>query len=98
MTANQLPNIKEIKMEKAYDIKALGEIIVAEAKKHGLTLAEETVEALGSAVYVGTKKWAKESAVLSETKIDDFAAAFYDQVDPLVLPYIVKIDIDGDGK
>ena len=84
-------------MEKAYELKALGEMIVAEAKKDGLTIAEEALEKLGKAVYFGTKEWAKESAVLSETKIDDFVAPFYDQIDQFVIPQIEKIDLDGDG-
>lgn len=85
-------------MEKAYDLKVLGEIIKAEAKKDGLTIAEDAVEKLGKAVYNGTKKWAKESAVASATKIDDFIAPFYDQLDAAVVPQIEKIDLDGDGK
>lgn len=82
-------------MEKAYELKALGEMIVAEAKKDGLTIAEEALEKLGKAVYFGTKEWAKESAELSENKIDDFVAPFYDQVDQFVIPQIEKIDLDG---
>lgn len=85
-------------MEKAYDLKALGEKIVSEAKKEGLSLAEESVEVLAKAAYNAVKSWAKESAVLSENKIDDFVAPFYDQIDPLVLPQIEKIDLDGNGQ
>ena len=85
-------------MEKAYDLKELGQMIKEEAAKDGLTIAEEALEKLGKAVYLGTKRWGKESAVLSETKIDDFAAPFYDQIDQFVIPQIDKIDLDGDGK
>lgn len=85
-------------MQKAYDLKALGEMIAAEAKKDGLTLAEGAIEQLAKASYQATKAWAKESAVLSETKIDDFIAPFYDQLDAFVLPQIEKIDLDKDGK
>lgn len=85
-------------MEKAYELKALGEMIVAEAKKDGLALAEGAVEKLAKAVYLGSKAWAKESAVLSETKVDDFFMPFYDHADGFVLPQIEAIDIDGDGK
>lgn len=85
-------------MEKAYDIKALGQIIIEEAKKDGLTIAEEACEKLAKACYMGTKRWGKESAALSESKVDDFLAPFYDQADPIVLPQIEKIDLDGDGK
>jgi hypothetical protein len=84
-------------MEKAYELKALGEMIIAEAKKEGLTIAEEALEKLGKAVYFGSKEWAKESAKLSETKIDDFIAPFYDKIDEFVTPQIEKIDLDGDG-
>lgn len=85
-------------MNKAYDIKALGEMIAEEAKKDGLTMAEEAVEKLGKAAYFGFKAWAKESAVVSENKIDDFVAAFYDSVDAVALPQIEKIDFNKDGK
>lgn len=82
-------------MQTAYDIKELGKKIAAEA---GLTIAEEALENLGKAAYVGTKKWAQESAVISENKVDDFIAPFYGQLDPFVLPMIEKLDLDGDGK
>lgn len=85
-------------MEKAYDIKALGLKIKEEAAKRGLTLAEEAVEALGAAAYLGTKVWAQESAVLSDNKIDDFIAPFYGHLDGVVLPAIEKLDLDKDGK
>jgi hypothetical protein len=85
-------------MEKAYDLKALGQMIVDEAKKDGLVIAEQALEKLGKAVYVGSKNWAKESAVLSSNKIDDVIAPFYDHADPLVIPQIEKLDLDGDGK
>lgn len=85
-------------MEKAYEIKALGQMIVAEAKKDGLHLAEEAVETLGKAAYSGMKGWLKESAAVSENKIDDWVAPFYDNIDPFVLPQIEKLDLDGDGK
>lgn len=85
-------------MNKAYDVKELGEMIAAEAKKDGLVLTEQAVEALGKAAYMGTKKWAKESASLSETPYDDFIAPFYDKIDAFVIPQIEKLDLDGDGK
>lgn len=88
-------------MEKAYDLKALGEKIKEEAKKEGLDLAEQAVEKLAKAVYNGTKSWAKESAALSKDgllgKVDDYVAPFYDQLDSVVNPQIDKIDLDGDG-
>lgn len=85
-------------MEKAYDIKALGQAIKEEAEKEGFSLAEDAIETLAKAAYLGTKKWAKESAAISPTKIDDFVAPFYDQLDVVVLPQIEKIDLDKDGQ
>lgn len=84
-------------MEKAYDVKALGQMIIEEAKKDGLTLAEETAEKLAKAAYHGTKKWLKESATLSTNPFDNVVAPFYDHVDGFVLPQIEKLDLDGDG-
>lgn len=75
-------------MEKAYDLKELG----ARLKAQGLPIAEEALEAAAAIVYKEFKAWAKESAPLSETKVDDFVAPFYDQLDPIVLPMIDKID------
>lgn len=84
-------------MEKPYDLKDLGAKVKAEASKRGLELAESAVEELSRAVYFGFKDWAKESAALSENKIDDLAAKFYDYADEIVLPQISKIDLDGTG-
>lgn len=85
-------------MEQAYDVKALGEIIKEEAQKEGLQLAEAAVEKLGKAVYGGFKRWVSESATLSENKVDDMLAPAVAFLDPIVLPQIEKIDLDGDGK
>lgn len=71
-------------MEKAYDLKDLGERL----KKNGLNLAEEEVKM----VYAETKGWLRDSAVLSTNKIDDLVAPFLDQLDPIVLPVVDKID------
>lgn len=71
-------------MEKAYDLKALGEKL----KAQGLPVLEDTAEK----VYKATKEWAQESAIISKNKIDDVVAPFYDQLDKLVLPQIDKID------
>jgi hypothetical protein len=81
---------------KAYDIKALGQAIKDEAAKQGLTLAEEAVETLGKAAWVGTKSWASESAKLSKTKLDDLVVPFLDTMDKLVEESIEKVDLDGD--
>lgn len=85
-------------MESAYDVKALGEIIKEEAQKEGLTMAEQAAEKLGKAVYAGFKRWVSESAVMSENKVDDMLAPAVAFLDPIVLPQIEKLDLDGDGK
>ncbi|MBO9666961.1 MAG: hypothetical protein J7501_09125 [Bdellovibrio sp.] len=85
-------------MEKAYELKALGQYIKEEAAKDGLHLAEEAVEKLAKAAYRGTKRWAKESAVLSPNKVDDVLMLSYDFADQIVEPAIEKLDLDGDGK
>lgn len=85
-------------MEKAYSIKEFGQMVIEEAKKDGLTLAEEAAEKLAKAAYLGQKRWLKESAILSANKVDDVFVPFYDIADGIVLPMIDKIDIDGDGK
>ena len=71
-------------MTEAYQLKDLGDKLRA----RGLDLAEEAVGIL----YVELKAWLKESAVKSENKIDDLVAGFLDQLDPIVLPQIDKID------
>jgi hypothetical protein len=71
--------------------------VVQKAKEGGLDLAEQTGEHLGKAVYLGLKEWAKESARLSETQIDDLISPFYDQLDQFVIPQIEKLDLDKDG-
>lgn len=79
----------------AYDLKKLGEKI---AKEAGLSIAEEALEKLGKGAYVGLKGWLQESAVESDTKIDDLVMPFVDKLDPIVLPLIEKLDLDKDGK
>ena len=85
-------------MVKAYDVKELGLAIKAKAEGEGLALAEDAIEALAKACYLGMKDWLKASALLSESKVDDFVAPFYDQLDTFVLPQIDKIDLNKDGK
>lgn len=75
-------------MEKAYDLKQLANKL----EKAGLPIVKEAAEETAKQVYLAVKEWAKESAVISENKVDDFIAPFYDQLDPLVLPQIDKID------
>lgn len=81
-------------MEKAYDLKALGE----ELKKAGLPLAEEVTEKIAAQVYKATKQWLKDSATMSENKIDDIVATFLDQADEAVEKAIAGIDLDGNGQ
>lgn len=71
-------------MEKAYDVKELAKKL----KDKGLDVAED----MAGHVYLAVKEWAKESAAVSENKIDDIVANFYDQLDPIILPQIDKID------
>ena len=75
-------------MEKAYDLKDLGQKL----KDAGLPILEEALEAAAGKAYVALKLWVQESAVLSENKIDDVIAPFLGQLDPIVLPQIDKID------
>lgn len=85
-------------MKKAYDVKELGEMVIAEAKKEGLTLAEDAVETLAKAAYLGLKQWFNESAVLSPNPVDNFIAPALGYLDGFILPEIEKIDLDKDGK
>ncbi len=75
-------------MEKAYDLKALGEKL----KAAGIPLALDAAEAAAGKVYVAMKEWAQESSVLSENKIDDFIVGFFGQIDSFVVPQIDKIN------
>ena len=84
-------------MNKAYDIKVLGQMIIEEAKKDGLTIAEEAAEKLAKAAYVGSKKWFAQSAAMTDTKADDLVAGIYNMADPVVMPMIEAM-VDGDGK
>lgn len=85
-------------VSKAYDLKELGQVIKEEAAKDGLKMAEEAAEKLAKAAYMGIKRWASESAAISENKIDDLVMPALNFLDPMVLPQIEKIDLDGDGQ
>ncbi len=85
-------------MEKPYELKALGEAIQVEAKKEGLALAEGAVESLAKAAYNGLKSWAKASADLTPNPVDNILVQAFAFADPVVLPQIEGIDLDGDGK
>jgi hypothetical protein len=54
------------------------------------------IEDVAAKVYVVIKEWAKESAPLSKTTIDDFIAPFYDQLDKVVFPIIDNFDGEKD--
>lgn len=71
-------------MEKAYDVKDL----LNRIKGDGLDLLESEL----GLVYKHMKDWLKASAPLSENKIDDVIAPFVDQMDPIMLPLIDKVD------
>lgn len=75
-------------MDKAYDLAALGQKL----KDAGLPIALDALESAAGKVYVAFKEWTKESAALSPNKIDDFVVAFEDQLDPIILPLIDKIN------
>ncbi len=85
-------------MEKAYGLKDLGEKIAAKARENGLHLAEEAVEVLAKAAYLGMKDWLKESAAMTSTPIDDVVVGFANYADPIVLEQIAKLDLDKDGQ
>lgn len=85
-------------MEKPYELKALGQKILDQARKDGLQLAEDAIEALAKASYLGMKEWLAESAAKTATPIDDVVVKFTDYADQLVLDQIAKIDLNRDGK
>lgn len=75
-------------MEKAYDIKDLAKKLEAA----GVPVLKEAAEETAKQVYLAVKAWAKESAALSENKLDDVISPFYDQLDQIVMPQIDKVD------
>lgn len=75
-------------MTTAYDIKDLGKKLEAA----GLPLIKNCAEETAKVVYKEVKAWLKESAAVSDNKIDDVVMPFIDQIDVIVLPQIDKID------
>lgn len=75
-------------MEKAYDLKELAKRLAAS----GVPALKEVAEAEALMIFKETKLWLKESAVISDNKIDDVVMPFIDHVDAIVLPLIDKID------
>lgn len=75
---------KEIKVEKAYDIK----VLAAKLKARGLDVAEEAAKIM----VEETCAWIVESSVVSENKIDDVVALGIPQLKVLALGLADKID------
>lgn len=71
-------------MEKAYDIKDLGEKL----KARGLHVAEEGAKEALEAV----SEWVKESAKISKNPFDDVAIVFLDKLKEAAMKEIEKID------
>lgn len=85
-----ITNNREIKMEKAYDLKDLA----ARLKSRGLDVAEE-----GARVVIEElDAWLVESAAISENKFDDLAAIGIPQLEKLALGLVDKIDGKVDAK
>lgn len=71
-------------MEKAYELKYLGEKL----KGRGLDLAEESLKIVVEELF----DFLKESAELSATPLDNVAAALYPEAKALLLGMVDKID------
>lgn len=75
-------------MGKAYDLK----VLLNKLKETGLPALMNLAEEEALLVFKATKEWLKESAKLSENKIDDVVMPFIDFTDSAILPLIDKID------
>lgn len=71
-------------MEKAYDLKALGEHL----KAKGLVQAEDTVQEIVKETFA----WLKESAAISVNPFDDMAATLYPMIETKIEEQVDKID------
>ena len=71
-------------MEKAYDLKVLGEKL----KGKGLDVAEESLKIVVDELFV----WLTESAVMSPNVYDDMMALVYPQAKKYILEQVDKID------
>lgn len=71
-------------MEKAYDLKELGEKL----KEAGLPVAEEAAEKVVGKVF----EWLKDSAVLSKNPYDDMAMFVYPKIEEFIKEKLDKID------
>jgi len=75
-------------MEKAYDIKVLGEKL----KASGLPIVEESAEI----VLIHVIQWVKDSAKLSQNPYDDMALVLMPLIEQNIMKQINKIDgIEG---
>lgn len=74
-------------MEKAYDLKNLGEKL----KAKGLPVLEDTAEKSVEAIF----EWLKESAVVSKTTVDDMLALLYPQAEKMIKDGLID-KIDGE--
>ena len=71
-------------MEKAYDLKNLGERLA----KLGIPVLEETAEKVIGELFA----WLDESAKMSHTPVDDIAAILYPQLQAIIMKQVDKID------
>jgi len=71
-------------MEKAYDLKELGEKL----KDVGLPVLEDTAEKVVGKVF----EWLKESAVLSKNPYDDMAVFVYPKIEEFIKEKLDEID------
>jgi hypothetical protein len=71
-------------MKKAYDLKVLGEKL----KAKGLEVAEDSLKVL----VAETLDWVQESAPLSASTVDDYAAMAIPFMKPKIMEAIDKID------
>lgn len=62
--------------------------LVAKLKEHGLDIAEDGAKLVVGSVF----DWVSESALVSENKVDDFAAVILPAVKPFVFSQLDKID------
>lgn len=75
-------------MEKAYDLKALGDRL----EKAGIPLLRKSAEETAKVVYKEFKGWLKDSADISPNPYDNMVVASFGIVDNVVDPLIDKID------
>jgi len=83
-------------MQKAYELKALGQMVWEEVKKDGLELAEKAVKQSLKSSYNGFKRWMSESSVMSENKADDIVVPFLSYIDGMVIGKIDGIKLVKD--